>query len=187
MIHNLRFPSKRAAVSILLILAILIATLATFGRSRIEEIVAKPAPAGTPVVATTGMSLEEQAFYDFVAPRMLSVTAEAKVLAELGQEKSRNVLELQTRGNRIDKYTSEIDGYIASHSVPTRFTKSMSLFYQGVGQLKSAMANSKKGMVTFDWDLVAQQIAVFDQGASKVKTATGQIQQSATSASPITQ
>ena len=156
-------------------------------RSRIEEIVAKPAPAGTPVVASNGMTVEEQAFYDYVVPRMLSVSAEAQVLAKLGQEKSRNIMELQTRGNRLDDYTAEIEEYIGLHTVPARFTSNMSLFFQGVGDLKSAMANSKNGMVSFNWNLVAQQIEVFDRGAANVKSATDLTQKSALSASPVAQ
>src|SRR4051794_38391021 len=124
MIPNLRIPSKRVTISIVLLVFVVAASLAIFGRSRIEEIVAKPAPAGTPVVARTEMTSDEQAYYDFVVPRMLSISAEAQVLAKLGQEKSRNVFELQTRGNRIDDYTSEIDNYIRSHPVPARFTAS---------------------------------------------------------------
>jgi hypothetical protein len=174
-------------ISIVLLVVVVGAAMATFGRSRIEEIVAKPAPAGTPAIAISSMTSEEQAFYDFVVPRMLSVSAEAQVLAKLGQEKSRNVLELQTRGNRMDDYTKQINNYVGMHPVPARFKPSMTLFYQGVGELKSAMTNSKKGMVTFDWNLVAQQVDVFDQGAAKVKTATDQIQRSATAASPTAQ
>lgn len=176
--------SRKIVVPAVLVTAALFAALLTFGRSEFEEIVAKPAPAGTPVNGNQALSDSEQAFYDEVVPRMLKVSAEAQVLDKLGQEKSRNVLELQTRGNRVDSEAAAIDAYIAKNSVPQRFQPAMITFEQGVNELKSAMSNSKKGMVTFNWDLVAQQISVFDQGAAKVKTATDQIQALASIATP---
>src|SRR5262245_42655377 len=154
--------SKKIVVPMVLVAAAFIAALLTFGRSEFEEIVAKPAPAGTPVDVSLALTHGEQAFYHAIVPRMLKVSAEAQVLNKMGQEKSRNVLELQTRGNRIDAETAAINAYIAKNSVPPRFQNAMSTFEQGVSDLKSAMSNSKKGMVTFNWNLVAQQVAVFD-------------------------
>jgi hypothetical protein len=176
--------SKKIVVPAVLVAATLIAAMLTVGRSEFEEIVANPAPAGTPATGSETLSKREQAFYDEVVPRMLKVTAEAQVLDKLGQEKSRNVLELQTRGNRIDSETAAINAFIAQNSVPQRFQPAMATFEQGVSDLNSAMSNSKKGMVAFNWDLVAQQIAVFDQGAAKVKAATDQIQKVAATATP---
>lgn len=153
-------------------------------RSRVEEIVARPAPAGTPIKSADQLSPDEQAFYDFVVPRMLSTSAEADVLAKLGREKSRNILQLQTRGNRIDRYRAEITDYISLHPVPSLFAPNMDTFFRGVNDLQSAMANSKRAMVTFDWDLVAKQISIFEHGAMTVELATKAIQHAVSSASP---
>jgi len=179
---NVRSKSFVALLTAFLLIAVVVLGLSE--RARIEEIVAKPAPVGTPVPLPAGMSAEELSFYDFVVPRMLKVSAEAQILAELGREKSRNIVELQTRGDRVDSYESEITSYTSSHKVPNRFSAPMRGFLQGVTDLQHAMADSKRGMMTFDWDLVAAQIAVFERGADAVKAATNEIQEEAGQATP---
>jgi hypothetical protein len=178
--------SKRFIALLTAFLLVAVVGLGLSERARIGEIVAKPAPAGTPVPLPAGMSADERSFYDFVVPRMLKISAEAQILAELGREKSRNIVELQTRGDRVDRYESEITSYISSHRVPDRFAPTMREFLRGVSDLQHAMADSKRGMMTFDWDLVAAQIDVFDRGANEVKSVTNQIQREAGQATPGT-
>jgi hypothetical protein len=176
--------SKRFIALLTAFFLVAVVGLGMSERARIGEIVAKPAPVGTPIPLATGMSAEELSFYDFVVARMLKVSAEAQILAELGREKSRNIVELQTRGDRVDSYESEITDYISNHGVPGRFAAPMREFLRGVTDLQRAMADSKRGMMMFDWDLVAAQIAVFERGANTVKSATDQIQARAGQATP---
>jgi hypothetical protein len=176
--------SKRFIALLIAFLLVAVVASGLIERTRIREIVAKPAPVGTPVPLPVGMSAEERSFYDFVVPRMLKASAEAQVLAELGREKSRNIFELQTRGDRVDRYESEIASFISSHRVPDRFAAPMREFLRGESDLQHAMADSKRGMMTFDWNLVAAQIAVFEKGANTVKSATDQIQATAGQATP---
>jgi hypothetical protein len=179
---DLRNRRSLALAAVLFLIAV--AGLGIFSRNRIEDIVAKPAPAGTPASPQVELTAEESNFYNYVAPRMLKLSAEAEVLAQLGQSKSRNIVELQTRGNRIDEYAGQISIFIATHPVPIRFAGPMREFFEGVQELQSAMANSKRGMVTFNWDLVAEQIKIFEHGSALVRDATRQIQSEAGPSTP---
>jgi hypothetical protein len=150
----------------------------TVGRSRIEELLAEPAPVSTPAEPQAELSIEEQAFYDVVVPRMLVIDAEAQVLAEMGREHSRNLLELQTRGDRVKANAAQIDLYVTKHGVPARFQEPFDDFFQGVTLLEQAMNESREGMLSLNWDEVADSISVFEEGAKKVALATDRIQQS---------
>jgi hypothetical protein len=181
---RIRLRKRKSLALAAVFFLVAVAGLGIFTRNRIENIVAKPAPAGTPVSPLIELTAEEATFYDYVAPRMLKFSAEAEVLAQLGESKSRNIVELQTRGNRIDEYAGQISSYIASHPVPSRFAVPTREFFLGVDELQSAMENSKRGMITFDWNLVAAQIKVFEHGSAMVRNATNHIQIDAGSATP---
>jgi hypothetical protein len=171
-----RSSRQTITIAALVFVAALIMVL-TIGRDRIEELLAKPAPVSTPAEPEADLSGEEQAFYDAVVPRMLVVDAEAQVLAEMGREHSRNLLELQTRGDRVKTNAAQIDSYVTKHGVPPRFQQPFEQFFHGVTLLEQAMNESREGMLTFNWDEVADAIGIFEEGAETVALATDQIQQ----------
>jgi hypothetical protein len=175
---------RRLAIMISCFCVITLALVATVGRSWIEDLLAEPAPTSPPVTLGVELSAEEQSFYTAVVPRMLVVAAEANILAEMGRAHSRNILEIQTRGDRVNENASRIDAYSTAHGVPPRFLPSYEQFSEGVRLLQQAMNDSRQGMLTFDWDKVAASIGVFEAGAEAVSTATDHIQQSAAMATP---
>ena len=179
--HGLR----RFALLIACVCLVSFALLGTVGRSWIEDLLAEPAPTSPPVTIDVELSADEQSFYDAVVPRMIVVAAEANILAEMGRAHSRNILELQTRGDRVNENASRIDAYTTENGVPPRFTASFEQFSEGVRLLQQAMNDSRQGMLTFDWDKVANSIGVFEAGAEAVSSATEQIQQSAAAATPV--
>jgi hypothetical protein len=161
-----------------------LALLGTVGRSWIEELLAEPAPTPPPVSLDVELSAQEQSFYDAVVPRMHIVVAEASRLAEMGRAHSRNILELQARGDRVKENASQIESYAIEHGVPARFQSAYAQFSDGVELLKQAMNDSRQGMLTFDWEKVAASIGVFEAGAETVSAATEKIQKSTAEATP---
>src|SRR5262245_19768751 len=177
-------PFWRAVLALTVLLVASIGLLLTFGRSWVENRVAEPAKIASPPASMAELSPDEQAFYDAVVPRMLVVSAEAAVLAELGKAHSRNLLEIQTRGNRVTENSAQIEAYATEHGVPPRFAGAYGQFLRGVNSLQRAMNDSRQGMLSLDWDKVAAAISVFEAGAADVASATQQMQQSATSGTP---
>jgi hypothetical protein len=179
--------SHRFQRIVLLVACFCLAALAVFstvGRSWIEDLLAEPAPTSPPVTVEADLTAEEQAFYDTVLPRMLVVAAEAQVLAEMGRTHSRNILELQTRGDRVNENASRIEAYATEHGVPGRFLPAYQQFSEGVVLLRRAMNDSRQGMLSFDWDKVAASIGIFEAGQDAVSIAVERIQQSASEATP---
>jgi hypothetical protein len=161
-----------------------LALLGTVGRSWVEELLAEPAPTSPPVPLDIELSAQEQSFYNAVVPRMLVVVAEASTLAEMGRAHSRNILELQARGDRVKENASQIEKYAIEHGVPARFQSAYAQFSDGVELLDQAMNDSRQGMLTLDWDKVAASLGVFEAGAETVSSATEKIQNSTAEATP---
>lgn len=129
---------------------------------------AEPKPSTSP---PPGLSADEQAFYAFVAPRLARISAESEELVDLAEERSRNLLELQTRGERIDEGAQEIDDYVSAHGVPDRFAAAHHQYRQGIAGIRAGMEEARTGFLRFDWDRVAAAVDRFTEGADDLAAA----------------
>jgi len=134
---------------------------------------------GTPLPAAPSLTQEEAAFYEYVAPRLRAVTAEARRLAELGRGKSRNVIELQRRGDRIGDISQQIDDYMTARPVPVVFAPGMQRYSVGIEAVRRATEESRSAFVTFDWDRVAKAVVVMETGAADLASAVRELEQAA--------
>jgi hypothetical protein len=131
---------------------------------------------GTPVPPAQGLTVEEAAFYGYVAPRLRVVAAEARKLEDLGRAKSRNVVELTRRGDRIDEVSQQIDEYAAVHAVPARFASAQERYATGIREVRQAIEESRTAFVTFDWDRVARAVETMERGANDLERATVELE-----------
>jgi hypothetical protein len=158
-----------------IVLTLLLAIGAVVGysaRDRIERIAVAPAPAGTVAPAVAAITPEERVFYIYVGNNMQELEAEAAKLAALGDSKSRNVVELQVRANRIDAISGEIDSYLATHPTPLRFQNSMDAYRAAVAQMRAGINGTKSAFVKFDWNGVTAGLRVFKAGSSRLNDAS---------------
>jgi hypothetical protein len=144
--------------------------IAYSGRERIEERLVPLAPAGTPVPAVAAVTDEEEAFYKFVGARLRAITAESTVLAQLGEERSRNVVELQVRSDRVLELCDQIDDYLAANPVPTRFETAVATYRSGSVTLRTGIDDAKSSILRFDWDGVAAALDRFEEGTNQLQT-----------------
>lgn len=68
------------------------------------------------------LSLDEQAYYEYVAPRLDALVEEVGATRDMVESKSRDILALTRAGTVIDTLTSEIRTYGEEQGVPARFT-----------------------------------------------------------------
>jgi hypothetical protein len=118
------------------------------------------------------LSAAETAFYAYVAPRLHALAGETRALADLGRQKSRNLLQLQAHGERATDLTGEITAYGDVHGVPTRFAGANTAFRAGAAQTVRGMAEARQGFVRFDWERVARATDLFVAGAAELDRAT---------------
>jgi hypothetical protein len=133
--------------------------------------IVEPAPTKSTSVAQRMLSADEQAFYSFVSPRLATISAESDRLVQLAEGRSRNLLELQTRGGRIDEGARAIDGYVSDHGVPPRFDEAFTQYRRGIGAIRYGIGEARSGFLNFDWDRVAGAVDEFSEGAADLSHA----------------
>lgn len=141
-----------------------------------DDLVGETIDPGTPMPAAPSLTVEEAAFYGYVAPRLRAVAAEAQELAALGREKSRNIVELRRRGDRIDEVSGQIDEYVAVHGVPVRFSSANDEYGTGMMDVRQAIEESRAAFVSFDWDRVARAVVVMESGADDLARASDDLE-----------
>jgi hypothetical protein len=144
---------------------------ASAGRNELEEIAVPPAQSGTPMPTAAAVSSDERAFYEYVGARLRAMSAESQELIKLGNERSRNVVELQVRSNRVIGLADQIDEYIESRTPPARFVPAVAQYEAGVQLIRSGIADAKSAVLRFDWDAVATALDVFENGTNQLDTA----------------
>ena len=139
---------------------------------------------GTPPAAAPELTAEELAYYEYVAPRLRELAAQARELAHLGEEKSRNLLEIQARGRRLDELIDEVAAYGRDHGIPARFAGVAAGFAEGARLTRRAMDESQAGFRTFAWDRVAAAVPIFLDGADRLEAAAVELEQVGGAGSP---
>jgi hypothetical protein len=131
---------------------------------------------GTPAPAAPDLTAEETAFYEYVAPRLRELVAQSQELAALGRSKSRNLIELQRRGGRVDDLSRQIDDFVSAAGVPARFVSAKEDYATGIVAVRRAKEESRSAFVTFDWERVARAIEVMETGADKLVSAMQELE-----------
>ena len=68
-----------------------------------------------------GLSLDEEAYYEYVSPRLDRLVVEVTATREMVETKSRDLVALTRAGAAIDQLTDEIRTYGDEHGVPPKF------------------------------------------------------------------
>lgn len=165
------------AVAVALLVAGAIAAYAS--RGRIEEAVAPPAPAASPLPQAVAMTPEEAAFYRFVGARLGALTGESVKLQQLGEARSRNLVELRVRADRIDQISGQIDDYLAAGPIPPRFGLAIDRYRAGIDIARAGVAATRTAFTRFDWDGVAAGLDTFERGVGDLDAAYAELREAA--------
>lgn len=168
MMNPRRSHRRRGALAFVVTLLIVLGLLFAVSQDEIKELVVDPAPAGTPLPAPAVTSAEERALYDYVAPRLAAMTAEAALLEQMGRERSRNLVQLQVRTDRVNQLAVEIDSFLATYAVPPRLQPAIDRYVDAVADLRAGMQASRAAVFRFDWDAVAAGLDVFAGGVDEL-------------------
>jgi hypothetical protein len=147
-----------------------------------------PLDPGTPLPASTQLSASDRTFYDALAPKFRSIATESQELSKLGKEKSRNLIELERRSNRVDSIAAEVNAYLATHPTPAIFAKPVQRYRAGVAAVQQGISQSRAAFTTFNWSEVAKAVEIGARGADNLSIAVQEFEIAAgepLSASPI--
>jgi hypothetical protein len=161
--------TKRQFVVIAAMLLVGAVALGTLGApTRVQEALVPPAtvPALQPDAACTG---DCAAFVDALRTPLQALVAEGGALAELGQARSRNVLELTIRMDRFRDAASQVRGVISGTSVPPAFQADVRALSDWIVQAESAIDDSLAAIRGFDWDDLGRSVDAFAGAVDQLK------------------
>jgi hypothetical protein len=168
--------SRRLVVAAVVV-GVAVVVGAAIGWAQRDDLFGEAIDPGTPVPASAELTVAETEFYGFVAPRLRALAGESQKLAELGRAKSRNLIELQRRGDRIDDVSKQVDDYAAVHPVPDRFAGAYQQYEVGIEAVRRAKEESRSAFVSFDWNRVARAVEVMESGTAELATAAQELEQ----------
>jgi hypothetical protein len=123
------------------------------------------------VTASSTISPEERAYYEFVAPRLDRLVSEMDDVVIMVQGKSRDILALTVSGNRIETLTAAIIDYGKDAGVPERFVDVHSMILDATTTATGTFAEARNALRTFDFSRMSGLVNDFTLAASELHTA----------------
>lgn len=154
--------------------------LALLGGLATASVVVETAPRNRPLppltaVAAASLTPNEASFFGAVSPRLTRASLDAAALAEIGERRSRNLLEIRAAQAQMNQSLDDLDGFLAARPPPPRFASSLTTYRQGATAVRDAMDEAEAGFVRFDWDRVAVAYDLVETGAARLRRAANDL------------
>lgn len=122
-------------------------------------------------VATTGLSDEETAYYEYVAPRLDRLVTEVDDVVVMVEGKSRDILALTISGSRIEALSDEIVRYGEEHGVPERFEDVHASILQATETATYTFDQARESLRTFNFSRMTGLVEDFRNAANGLRDA----------------
>lgn len=129
------------------------------------------APLRATPVASAGPPAAETVYRKALAPRIERAALDADALVEIGERRSRNLLEIRAAQNRMGDSLAAIDLLLANRPPPADLQSSISGYWEGAEALREAMTEAQAGFVRLDWERVAAAYERAGTGAAALHRA----------------
>ncbi|MGC4191907.1 MAG: hypothetical protein QM589_12215 [Thermomicrobiales bacterium] len=130
-------------------------------------------PAPPPV--TQNLSAAEQTYVDTIGVRVLEMNEELQAISGLVSTHSRNVLELNRRGSRVEALAAEMETFRQAQPVPPRFTALDVTVQTATADALNAIGQARDALRRFDFSGIADLIPSFDQAAVSMDEAANEL------------
>lgn len=164
---NYSLTSRASRIPMLTALILLLSTSIIFilsaggGATRVYE----------PVQPAAALSPAEQAYVEFISPRLEELVDQTSAVTVLVGARSRNIVALNTRGVRISDLSTEIKEFGDQQGVPTRFKQVDISIRDGLALANGAIDNARKALLRFRFDSIPALIPQFAAGRDKLTSA----------------
>ncbi|MCA9832531.1 MAG: hypothetical protein KC435_01155 [Thermomicrobiales bacterium] len=115
----------------------------------------------------TGLTVDEQAYYEYVAPRLDALVEEVSATREMVEGKSRDILALTRAGTVIETLTGEIRAYGEDHGVPNRFADVHARILAASDTVTSAFDAARTALRTFNFSGMSDLVTEFGAAADE--------------------
>ncbi len=167
-------PTRRAAL--LVAVALVCIALSSAAYPTLQGFLVTSVDPGTPPPSVPELTDDERAYYDFVAPRLRELSAQTQALSDAAASKSRNLVDIRVRGERVRTLVREINEYADDAGAPERFTAVAAAYRAGAGDALVAMREAQQGFLRLDWDRVAAAVPRFADGTAQFDAAIAEIE-----------
>jgi hypothetical protein len=153
-------PGNRPGFLLVIIVAMLVVTWIGVSLSTATRVTLGP-----PEQTAQTFSVDEAAYYEFVAPRLERLVQETDSVLELVKNRSRNVFSLNVHGNRINRLAAEIKAFGETHPVPERFAAIHKQIIEGSEYATIAISDAESALQRFDFSDIPHLIPQFEDGS----------------------
>ena len=155
--------TARTPASVKPVFAIL-AVLLLFGSIGVMVMTAEDIDLRNPGEAE-GLSAEETAYYEYVAPRLDRLVTEVDDVAVMVEAKSRDILALTISGARIEELSDEIVEYGSQNGVPDRFAGVHASILDATGIATYTFGQARESLRSFDFSRMTGLVEDFRNAA----------------------
>lgn len=118
-------------------------------------------------IASTGLTVDEEAYYEYVAPRLDRLVTEVNATREMVETKSRDIMALTRSGNVIETLTAEISAYGDENGVPEKFADVHSRILEASDTVNTTFDGARKALRTFDFSGMSDLVVGFTGAADE--------------------
>lgn len=151
-----QLPSPPIVISLLVLLVV---TIVGVSLSTVEHIDLAPAS------GASGLTSEESAYYEYVAPRLDRLVSEVDDVVVMVDGKSRDVIALTVSGARIEQLADQITHYGETNGIPERFATIHAGILDATGTATYTFDQARQALRSFDFSGMTALVADFQSAA----------------------
>lgn len=118
-------------------------------------------------VDSGALSLDEEAYYEYVAPRLDSLVTEVNATRDMVESKSRDILSLTRAGSVIETLTGEIKAYGDENGVPEKFADVHSRILAASDTVNFTFDQARAALRTFNFSGMTELVSGFGLAADE--------------------
>lgn len=115
----------------------------------------------------TNLSVDEEAYYEYVAPRLQTLVVEVETTREMVETKSRDILALTRAGNVIETLTGEIRAYGEENGVPDKFQDIHARILSASDTVNATFGEARTSLRTFNFSGMTALVDGFSLAANE--------------------
>lgn len=122
------------------------------------------------------LSLDEQAYYEYVSPRLDRLVQEVDLTREMVETKSRDIVALTRAGNVIDTLTSEIRTFGEENGVPPKFEAVHERMLGASDTVTGTFDEARSALRSFNFSGMSDLVVGFTSAADEFAACQGDLE-----------
>ena len=116
---------------------------------------------------------DEQAYLDGLKPYLDILIGEGRELQTMGNNRSRNIIELSLRMDRYRAAANNINQYVADIPMPSRLSEYVTEMQREIAASVKAIDASVDAFRHFDWDALGESVSAFSEAIDRIASLAG--------------